>query len=576
MKNRIGCIGVVLAGLLVSCGPAQGQAPADVDEQQPRQSRTLVVAHRYEPAVLAPKVLGSNGPLTTTRLFNAALALFDDRGLPRPYLAEALPQLDTDTWRVFPDGRMETTYRLRSGLTWHDGAPLTADDFAFALRVYKPPELGVFIRTPQGTIDGVLAPDPRTVVIQWRSPYPDAGILSFGDLDALPSHLLEAAFTDYGQGQFSRETFLGNPVWTNDYVGAGPYRLERWEPGVQLEGAAFDGHILGRPKIDRLVVRIRIDENSTLAAVLAGGELSYTNSFTLRFEHLLVLKAEWEPVGKGTAAAVPGTAVYLNLQQRPEYVGDPALLDVRVRRALAHSLDRQALNEGLFNGIGFPTETIVPSTVPFYPDFERLMPRYPLDANRASQLMGEAGFTRDADGFFANAQGHRFRLDFAVQASPEIERMQAILSDSWRRRGFDVQPVVMGVQLFTELRTRHTLPGLGYSLGPSEGSFAAAEVGSPANGWAGLNRTCWTHPDYERLRNAADATLDQTERGRYVAQMMALVPENLPGYPLYFGIAVRTRVAALRGPDDEAQTSGFGQVSRGTTNYWNVHEWTLQ
>src|SRR5438094_10553337 len=122
LTMRIALIGLVLAAL-VGCGPAQTQAPAPVAEQ-PRPSRTLVVAHRYEPAILAPKALGSNGPLTTTRLFNAALVQFDNKGVPRPYLAEALPQLNTDTWRVFPDGRMETTYRLRSGLTWHDGGPL--------------------------------------------------------------------------------------------------------------------------------------------------------------------------------------------------------------------------------------------------------------------------------------------------------------------------------------------------------------------------------------------------------------------------------------------------------------------
>src|SRR5207244_9965308 len=112
-----------------------------------------------EPLTLAPKVVAPNGPLTTTRLFNASLALFDDKGLARPYLAEALPQLNTDTWRVLPDGRMETTYRLRDNLTWHDGASLTAEDFAFAFRVYKDPGLGLFISTPQDTIDMVLAPD---------------------------------------------------------------------------------------------------------------------------------------------------------------------------------------------------------------------------------------------------------------------------------------------------------------------------------------------------------------------------------------------------------------------------------
>ena len=57
--------------------------------------------------------------------------------------------------------------------------------------------------------------------------------------------------------------------------------------------------------------------------------------------------------------------------------------------------------------------------------------------------------------------------------------------------------------------------------------------------------------------------------------MMALVSEYLPGYPLYFALSVRTRVASLEGPVDEAESAGFGGVSKETTPYWNVQEWTL-
>ena len=136
------------------------------------------------------------------------------------------------------------------------------------------------------------------------------------------------------------------------------------------------------------------------------------------------MKRDWEPAGKGTAVVTPGSQVSLFLQQRPEYVGDPALLDLRVRRALAHTVDRPTLNYGLFNGLGAPTESPVPPNIPFYSEVDRLMTKYPLDLNRASQLMSEAGFTRNAEGFFADRQGQRFHLDFAVQNSSEIERMQ--------------------------------------------------------------------------------------------------------------------------------------------------------
>jgi peptide/nickel transport system substrate-binding protein len=565
---------MVLAVLSAGCSAPQSTSSGSIPNSQPGPIRILVIAERFEVVYLSPKIQGSSSPINTTRLFNAALVMFDNVGAPRPYVAEALPQLNTSSWLVLPDGRMETTYTLRTALTWQDGTPLTAQDFAFALRVYKDSGLGVFLTAPQGTIDAIQTPDPRSVVVQWRSLNPDAGILSFGDLDPLPSQLMESAFNDYEQGRASRETFLGNPAWSTEYVGAGPYRLSHWEPGAQLEGIAFDGHVLGRPKIDRIVLRIIGDENTVLAAVLAGGQVDYTEFFTLRVEHIPVLRREWEAAGKGAVAAGPSSAVALHVQQRPDYVGDPGWLDLRVRRAIAHSLDRAALNEGLFNGIGFPTETIVSPTESIYPDVDRAMTKYPYDPNRAVQLMGEAGYTRDTEGQFVAPDGNRFRLDFSVTAGPEFERGQAILSDSWRRTGFDVHPAILAAAQARDVQSRSTFPGLSSRGGGlAEVHFTAAEVGSPANGWAGDNRSGWTNPNYERLWSAANATLDRAERARDSAQMLALVTENLPIYPLYFAIQVRTRVTGLQGPDDEALVTGFGLASKGTTSHWNIYEW---
>jgi peptide/nickel transport system substrate-binding protein len=570
-------IGVVLGLVLVSCAAPSGQGqPPAASREQATQNRTLVLAHRFEVRSLAPKVLQTNGPLSTTRLFNATLSLIDDQGISRPYLAEALPQLNTDTWRVAPDGHMEITYRLRENLTWQDGTPLTAEDFVLAYRVYTDPGLGVFSAFPQNAIDAVLAPDPRTVLVQWRSLNANAGDLTFGDLDPLPSHLIEAAFADYTTGRASGEAFLGSPVWTTAYIGAGPYRLERWDPGVQLEGTAFDRHVLGRPRIERIIVRYFTDENATLAAVLAGGQVDYTERNTMRFNQLVVLKQQWEAEGKGTAVVLLSTAVFPFLQQRPEYVGDRGLLDVRVRRAIAHAIDRDAINHGIYDGLGAPTESPVPPNVPFYPEVERLTTKYPLDVNRSSQLMSDAGYRKDGEGFFVDGSGNRFHLDFAVFDSSELERMQTILSDSWRRAGFDVRTVVMASTRFTQPETRQTLPGLAYALFPGERAFLSSEIGTPANRWSGANRSGWISPEYDRLYEAWDSTLDATERGRYVAQLMALISENLPGYSLYFPQVVNSWVASLQGATAARETSGFGQSSRATTNYWNIYEWSFR
>src|SRR5205085_9349271 len=116
------------------------------DEQATGPTRALVVADSHEPVDLAPKILALGGAIRTKRLFNAAVALLDDTGNARPYLAEKLPELHTDSWRVFPDGRMETTYQVRDHLTWQDGHTLDSEDFAFAYRVYAT-GVGPFLST---------------------------------------------------------------------------------------------------------------------------------------------------------------------------------------------------------------------------------------------------------------------------------------------------------------------------------------------------------------------------------------------------------------------------------------------
>jgi len=203
------------------------------------------------------------------------------------------------------------------------------------------------------------------------------------------------------------------------------------------------------------------------------------------------------------------------------------------------------------------------------------MTKYPLDVNRSAQLMSEAGYARDGDGFFVDGQGSHFHVDFAVQDASEIERMQQVQSDTWRRAGFEVRDVVMGIQLFTQLERRHTLPGFSYAAGGSEATFLSSQVGTAANRWSGSNRSGWTSPEYDQLYQAWNTTLAPTERGRYVAQMMALVSEGLPAYPLYFIPDVKSWVSSLQGPAPR-DSSGFGRTSRATTYYWDVYNWTFR
>jgi ABC-type transport system substrate-binding protein len=189
--------------------------------------------------------------------------------------------------------------------------------------------------------------------------------------------------------------------------------------------------------------------------------------------------------------------------------------------------------------------------------------------------MGEAGYTRDAQSFFADKQGARFFLDFAVMSASDIERMQAILSDGWKQAGFEVRPRVFDPRAFASSETRSTVPGLAYSFHSGERGFTSAEVSSPANRWSTTNRGGWTNPEYDRLYDVWSSTLDPVQRGILAAQMVALVSQNVPGYTLYASTTLSAWVAALHGPTDATNSAGFGQTAKLTTYRWNVYDWTM-
>src|SRR5438094_1231986 len=187
--------------LLAACAaPAsrgtQAGEPAPANTTQ--EPRTLNVGLEREPATLGLRPLRETFAATyfPNRTFNADFGYLDDQGAPQPYLVEALPQLNTDAWRVFPDGRMETTYRFLPNLAWQDGTPFASEDYVFGWQVYSHPDLGLARTAPFDGIDEVAAPDPGTLVIRWKKAYPDAGHMAGGDrqLAALARHLLQASF----------------------------------------------------------------------------------------------------------------------------------------------------------------------------------------------------------------------------------------------------------------------------------------------------------------------------------------------------------------------------------------------
>ncbi len=522
---------------------------------------------RGEPPSIAAKPLQSfsGSLLGPIRMFNAMLDYKDERETIHPYLAEALPQLNTDTWQVFPDGTMQTSYRLRPGLTWHYGAPLTADDFAFGWAVYSTPELGASTATPMPLMADVLAPEPRTVVIKWRRLYPDAAGIDMA-FQALPAHILREPHQ-----RLDAESFINLPFWTRDYIGAGPYRLNQWIPGSAIEASAFEGHALGKPKIEQVRILFTPDANTALALMLSG-DAHFACDYVFFYEEGATLEQEWQARGMdGVVEYAPALLRMTGIQHRPDAANPRSLIDVRVRRALAWGIDNQAAVDVTTGGRGLATYTITSPRSPIFRAVETVIPARRYDPRMAQQLFEEAGFTRGPQGFFVAPGGEPFRLEYATDGGPSPERENAIYVDSLRQAGVDAFSYVIPIAQLRDLQARSLRPGLsnGAIGAKALGLFISAEVPRPENRWAGNNRGGWANPEYDRLWQSFDTALDERDRERYTADMERLLYEDVGVIPNMFTVVVNARAGNLRGPKLRTTPDAANGVL--DTHLW---EWT--
>ncbi|MSQ23110.1 MAG: hypothetical protein EXR58_00940 [Chloroflexi bacterium] len=557
-----------LAILSSSCNDRLGWSDPDGDQRVSVVSQTLVILARAEPETLAAReFVPLNGPrlISVLRLLNAGLAMLDGQEVARPYLAVQLPRLDTDTWRLLPDGEMETTYALRPNLTWHDGSRLSAEDFVFAWRVYADYGAGQATLGPMSEIDQVTAPDARTVVIHWKHPYPGAGSLEARGFQPLPRSRLEAQYRRGATDAMARSAF-----WTTEYVGLGPYKLAKWEPGSYLDVAAFDGHAWGRPKIARIRVRFMTDLDAALASLISG-DVQVALDDAIRFPQAGALDREWSSRDGGTVLVVPNQWRRAEIQQRADFASPRAILDARVRRALAYSVDRGALNDALFGGAATLADTFIPPTVVYYPLVEQSLARYPYDLQRAEKLMEEAGFTKGPDGIYLHPTQGRFVGDLRVNATPLAQTEVATLADGWLRAGFDLHSVTVPPAQSRSREMRGGFPTL-YTVGGTPGAgavggFISTSVAGPKNGWVGTNRSGWTNSEYDRAYVSFGRTLDSGERSNQMIEMARLLSRSAAAISLYFTPQVVAYSAKVDGPQP---------FSPGSDPTWNIHQWELR
>ncbi len=426
----------VLAAVLA--GVSASRPPLALAQREPS---SIVIATGQQALVPVPTLM--EGPQNTLANFEIADHLFLRLAALGPGLVTAgdrgfVPQLAKSWTRRDP---LTLVFDLDPRARWHDGAPVTARDVVFTFRRARDSTIAPRLTDVTRRIASVVAEGDRRVVFRFTEVYSEQLYDATFHVPILPAHLL----ADLPPTAEAWASYVAHPI------GSGPYRWVRREEGRFIELAANDAFFLGRPGIERLIVRVAASSDARLNLLLSGEADAMDNipPPTTNFarveaaKHLRLVKVPSNNLG------------YLLFNQRAPGRRDrphPILADRDVRRALVLALDRDLLVRAVLGQYGY---------VPFGPVSAQLWIQHGApshshqDQSTARRLLAGRGWVdRDGDGVRENRNGTPLSLRLLVSTSSLIRtQMAAIIQEQLRQVGVRIEVVRVDVALWIERRS---------------------------------------------------------------------------------------------------------------------------
>ena len=542
---------LVVMGCTQPTVPARGDGASAANRGPSQPAKVLVVGVQREPTDLG--VLFGQGTATTAGGAGSVKLMVHDKlavemELDRweAQLAVKLPAIEDGSWRVNPDGSMDTIWQLRPNIRWHDGAPFTSDDLMFAYRIFMDPELATTGGSAKKLMDSASAPDAGTFVIHWSGTFVDAYQGNLGVMR--PRHILEDLYLR------DKDAFTNSPWFTTEFVGLGPYKLASWELGSHMELARFEDYYQGRPKLDRIIVRFVGDPNALVAGILAA-ELDVVLPVTVDLDAALDLKRRWEGTGNQVQVDVSGQLPQLEMQYRDVARPRNGFTNPAVRQAFYQAIDRETLTEVMTQGLAPVADSWFPPSHVQRAQMESAIPQFAYDPVRAQALLLQAGWIRGSEGILVGGQtGERFETELwgLTGQTFALERHLSIIADGWKGLGAQVDFGAIPPARLREAQYVAEHPG------PLLTSFAARQfsvdrlyseaIPSAANRWSGFNRGGYSNPAVDELFERLTVTIDEGQRIGITRQMLQQVMGDVVLMPLYWEVVPTLMVKGVSGP----------------------------
>jgi len=405
-----------------------------------------------------------------------------------------------ESWEVSKDGK-NITFHLRNGVKWHDGEPFTSQDALFTYQVL----VASTTRTPYTAdfqlVEKAEAPDPLTFKVRYKEPFSPA-LESWG-MGIIPKHI-------YEKGDVNSNPANRSPI------GTGPYIFQKWLTDQKIVLTANPDYFEGRPHFDRFIYYI-IPDQSVQFLELRQGSLS---EMTLTPDQYKGYPEFFEHYNKYRYPAFRYDYIGFNLKNE-------LFQDRRVREAIAHAIDKKAIINGVYQGLGVPaTGPFPPTSWAYNPDVKD----FDYDTQKSLALLKDAGWEdSDGDGILEKAN-RKLEFTLITNNGNEVRSMIAqIVQNNLAKVGIkmDIRLLEWTVFIHQYIDARvfdATL--LGWNLSRDPDAFTIWD--SKQTGPNQYNFVSYSNPEVDKLLAEGRRTFGEEKRKPIYQKIHRLIAADIP------------------------------------------------
>jgi len=479
---------------------------------------SLINAMAGEPSNLIAMIAGDSASSAIAgNIFNS-LIKYDENLNYAPDLAES--------WEI-SNNQKTITFKLKKGLQWADGKPLTSADVLFTWKLITNPNT----RTPYASdyqLDkNAYAPDSLTFKVTYESSYAPA-LDTWTSLHILPKHIL-------------KDEDINNTFFSRKPIGSSFYKLDKWVSGQQVTLKANNKSVLGAPLIEKLISRI-IPDTSSQFLELTADNIDVMNINPIQYQRVF-------PARKDLQQKI---ALYKELGNGYTYLGfnlkKPPFNDIRVRQALNYAIDKDEVIKGVLLGLG---EAI---SSPYKPgtrwNNSNLSP-YPYKPSKALKLLQEAGFKKNDDGILMK-NGKPLKFEIITNQNKQREMTAVVIQKRLQEIGVDVSIRVIEWASFVNrfIKTGDfdvVVLGWSLSLDPDQYNIWHSSQQGPGQ----FNFLGYSNKNVDKLLELGREELNVSKREEIYHKFSKYLLEDSPIIYLYAGYglsAVHKRVKGIKNP----------------------------